>query len=72
MASQCRTIAQFIPRMPKKVDELVVYWIIRGSSFLGHPVKNYRSPKFRRNNVPGYSDKSGEADIANFYRSMFN
>ena len=47
---------QFVPKMPKTIEELVHYWRFGCPASLGFPVKKFEDPKFRRENISNYTD----------------
>ena len=48
---------QFLPGMPKSVEMLIEYWRLGCSASFEIPVLKFERASFRKNNVPGYTDK---------------
>ena len=51
------SIVQFLPRCPRKIEDLIRYWRFGCPASLNFPVKKFKCPRFRKMHVPGYSDK---------------
>ena len=66
-------IHQFIPRLPKNIEEVLFLWRFGSEKSLGFPLRRYRDAKFRHENIFGYSDKKwrrGQRQLFERYKKL--